>query len=390
MAKQPITAAMVELRAAITEAETISAKAEMTKRDEARVNVLLAKIAALRKDAVAPDDSTFRWFRTFLSGSDPTPELRGMQEGTQTISWTDGSQGGYFVPQEFYNTMVYGMAQYDPLLDENVCTVIRSDSLKLRPYRLPGWDLSTFAATKVAESAQQLAGTPPTSAGQQLNGFMYRLTLDATLELEQDDFQPIMDQMQAAYTIGFARGIGEDLALGNGSTAPQGVLSGASNSGVTLSTGFHTVLGPNASNTDNIDFQPAYFSVNRYHRASPRCAWVMSDATYQWVRKLTDGVGRPLVSIKKDVEVLMGKPVLVSPSIPSVNASLGTPGYIVFGDLAHYFVRVSRMTLTRNTQAANAIEYGKALYTGRMRADAQVFDPSGGNTPPLTYITLTA
>ena len=54
MAKQIITPAMVELRAAITEAEGISAKSDFTKRDEARINVLLAKIAALRNSHAAP------------------------------------------------------------------------------------------------------------------------------------------------------------------------------------------------------------------------------------------------------------------------------------------------------------------------------------------------
>ena len=385
MAKQLLTSAQQETRAAFNELDAISAKAELTKRDEARVNVLLAKIAALRKDAVTPDDSTFRWFRMLLAGSDPTPELRGMVEGTQTLAWTDGSQGGYFVPQEFQNAMVYGMAQYDPLLDDNVCTVIRSDSLKLRPYRLPGWDLSTFEAAIVNEASRQLAGTPPPAAGQQLNGYMYRLTLNASLELEQDDFQPVMEQMQAAYTVGFARGIGAGLAVGNGTTAPQGVLTGATNSGVTLD----GTITADVSDTLNDAFQSAYFSVNRYHRASPKCAWVMADETYQWIRSLTDKQARPLIRIKKDEEVLMGKRILISPSIPAFSPSVAT-GYIVFGDFSHYFVRVSRMTLTRNLQSANAIEYGKALYTGRMRADAKVFDPSTGATPPLTYITVQA
>jgi HK97 family phage major capsid protein len=143
------------------------------------------------------------------------------------------------------------------------------------------------------------------------------------------------------------------------------------------------------SNTLNDQFQAAYFSVNRIYRQSPKCGWAMADKTWQWIRSLTDKQGRPLLNISKDDETLMGKRVLITPSMPEWVSST-VDGKIVFGDFSRLMVRTSRLTVTRNLQAPGYVEFGKGLYTGRMRADAKVVDPTGGAVPPFTYITLEA
>jgi HK97 family phage major capsid protein len=371
-----ITPAMRELRATISEAEQISAKAEMTKRDEARVNVLLAKIAALRANAVAPDDFSRRWLCDFIKGR--TPEKRtDMVEGTQTLTVSEGALGGYLVPTEIHNEIIYGMAQFDPLLDENVVTLVQSKNFSLRPFRVPGWDLSTFTAVKVGEGQQQARQTPPALSGSILNSYTYRASLSASFEFEKDDFQPTMDQMEVAFSVAMARGIGADLVTGNGTTAPQGLLTGAANSNVTVTSAGKLLLP---------DFESIYFSVDRIYRQSPKCAWVMNDTVYQQARQAVDNAGRPLLSIKKDEEEIMGKRVLVSPSMPSTAGSKG----IVFGDLSHLVVRCSRLILTRNLEASNFVEYGLGLYTALMRADAVVFDPTSGVKPAICYATLHA
>src|ERR1700674_1372485 len=118
--KNRITPAMIELRSAITEAQAITAKPEVSKREEVRVNVLLAKVAALRQSALAPDDFSKRWMFAFMTGA-TLPELRNdLLAGQQTISYTEGGIGGYLVPQEFHNELFLGISKNDPLLDENL------------------------------------------------------------------------------------------------------------------------------------------------------------------------------------------------------------------------------------------------------------------------------
>lgn len=382
MKTEYISARDSELLATLEEARAIANQPELTKRDEARINVLLAKASAL-KTAVVKDDRTLRFFRAMIAGDNKTlQEFRAntdMLAGQQSITYSAGTQGGYLVPQEFADGLVLGMAQYDPLLDEDVVTLLRSKDFSLRPYPIPGWDMTTFAASLVGEGAHQGPGAPPNTSQKQLKSYTFRATLDATLEFEQDDFQPFIKQIQAAYSIGFARGIGAYLSVGSGTLQPQGILTGASNSGVTTASGGKLVLD---------DFTDIYFSLNRIHRASPKCAWVMSDDIYQQVRQATDNNGRPLLNIKNDKEVIFGKPVYISPSLES-NPSIG-PGHIVFGDLSQFYVRLSALSLVRVTQVQSGIEFGKAVYTGRMRSDSAVFDPSAGTVPPIIYATIHA
>jgi HK97 family phage major capsid protein len=372
-----LTPAMQELRAALNEGEEITKRADGSKASEARLAFLLAKIKSLNGGAAVGEDSN-AFFRALLSGT----ATRAMQEGQQTLAFTAGAEGGYIVPQEFHDEVILGMSQNDPLLDENVVTLIKSNTFALRPYSIPGWDLSTFKATKVAEGGQQTAGVAPTVSGVLLKGYKYKASLPLTTELEEDAFQPTLKLLSDAFQVGFARGIGEDLVTGNGTTSPQGVLSGAGASAYT--TGAQGVLSLS-------DFEAVYFKVNRVHRNSAKCAWLMNDAAYQMARKAIDTVGNPLLKVIHDKETIMGKPVLVCPSLPEFNASLGMQAagsFCVFGNLAQLFVHISKMVVNRATQLPGYAENGMALYTGIMRADAKVFDPTAGSVPPIVCASL--
>lgn len=377
-----LTPAQQEIRLLLNEADEISKRSEINRRDESRLSFLFAKVKSLQTGHADPSTTECR---DFFSALFTNKEVRtDMQEGTQSITYSQGTEGGFTVPQEFHDEVVVGMAQLDPLLNSDVVTLIESGSGRLRPYSVPGWDLSVFKAVKVAEGVQQNPQTPPTAASKILNGFKYAASLDVSIELEEDAFVPMQSLMKTAYSIGFARGIGADLIVGDGSTGPQGVLNGATDSGLT--TGSVGVI--TATDIENV-----YFSVNRFHRASPKCAWLMTDTVYQKVRKAVDDQHRPLINIVGDQELLMGKPIYVSPSMPEYNASLGTQlagSFCAFGDLAHLFVRVSKLAIKRSWQAPGYVDLGKALYTGIMRADAKVIDPTSGSVPPIVTAKLHA
>lgn len=306
-----------------------------------------------------------------------------MEAGTQAIAYTEGSLGGYLVPNDFEQDIIFGMAQFDPLLDKKVVTLIKTKGARPLPY--PGWDLSTIAASRLAEGTQQNPGVVPAVSAINLNGAIYVSSLDATSELEEDSFEPVLNAMKEAFGVALARGIGVDLITGAGTPGiPQGVLTGATSSSITLSPN----ISAGVSAITNDLFMEAYFSVNRAYRQSKKCAWIMSDATYKLLRKMSSAVAEPLFEVRKDKEMIMGKPVLISPSMPSYNASPAVSGKIVFGDLSHYVVRTSQITIMRRTDLPGYAEFGKALYTARMRADGKVHDPTNGVTPPLVTITI--
>jgi len=147
-----LTPAQQEYRLLANEADEISKRSDISKRDESRMSFLLAKMKALQSGNVASSsDETRDFFRALLKGR----ETRQMQEGQQTITYSAQAEGGALVPQEFYDNLVMGMAQYDPLLDKNIVTLIESGSGALPPFTLPGWDLSTFSAVMVGEGVKQ-------------------------------------------------------------------------------------------------------------------------------------------------------------------------------------------------------------------------------------------
>jgi HK97 family phage major capsid protein len=376
-----LTPAQQEIRTALNEADEISKRSEITKRDEARLSFLLAKCKALQNGTQGEvSDETPRFFRSLFKGHDMRT-VSPMQEGTQTISYTAGAEGGFLVPTQFHNDVIVAAAQFDPLLNKNIVTLIESSTLSLNPYIIPGWDLSTFSATLITEGSQQTGQVAPLANNTTLKSFKYSASVPLTTELEDDMFEPATKLVAQAFGIGFGRGIGADLTIGTGSGMPQGVVN-ASDSGYTTA-----ALGVVTQD----DIEAVYFDVNAFYRNAPKCAWLMNDAAYKQVRKAKDASGKLLLNVSKDEQILMGKPVYICPSLPAYNASLGTQGagsFCVFGDLSYLMVRVSRLAITRSMQAPGFVEKGLALYRGNMRADAKIFNPAGSSNPPIVTARL--
>lgn len=368
------------------ELTTILNQEGLTRSDGKRVDILMAKMANIRNNGLGETETRhLQVFKRYLRGQNidadiPKIETRSdFLAGSATISYTDGQAGGFLVPQTFQRSVVEGLAAVDPLLDPNVSNVIFSPDFRLQPLQIPGWDLSTIEAVQVAEAAQHDSDTTPGTDQKLISKYSYRLSLGASLEWEDDQaaFDSALATFGRAFGVGFARGIGADLVNGNGTDAPSGILTGAANSGITTAGAGVLALG---------DFTDIYFSLNSIYRNSPKCAWLMNDATYKKVRNAKDDANRPLFPLVDDKLVILGKPVYVCPSLPSAAGSKG----IIFGDLSHFYVHATTLYLRRKTQLPGYIEFGKALYVGLMSVDSVLFDPTEGDMPPIVYATLHA
>lgn len=311
---------------------------------------------------------------------------------SQTYSGTSGTQGGTFVPEEFSEKFFLGLAQYSDLMNPDNVNLEKSTSYVYPGTNAAGWDLSTFAAQRVGaptgfgDAVQQTAQTVPVADTEFLTGYIYKCTLFATMELFQDD-PLLLDRIAKAYAIGFARGVGTDLAVGSGiNQIPQGLLTGAVACGLTLGTGAGS--GYSAPMVTNEDIANVYFSLNRVYRNSPKCAWVMSDESYQRIRLAVDNVGRPLINVRGDEELLFGKKILIAPDMPSASGSPIVPGYVVFGDLDYFWVKASQMAVSKTLEVTKGAEYGQYAVIGRMRVNSTVFDPTGGNFPPIISASI--
>jgi HK97 family phage major capsid protein len=306
------------------------------------------------------------------------------------VSYVGGS--GYLVPPAFSSLFFAGLAQVDPLLDADNVTLEVTDGYSFAGEQIPSWDLSSFSAVRVGagasdgEAIQQTAQTVPTTAANTLSGYVYKCTLSVAMELFDDVSEAYLnDKLSTAFSIGMGRGVGVDLVLGTGGSMmqPSGLLPFAYNTGLTIGTGSEQAGNQPSGNFTAQDLTRLYFSLNRAWRASPRCAFVCADETYQQIRLATDNFGRPLLNVTDDGERLFGKKVLVAPSVPYANGSPIVQGKIIFGDLSRFVVRCTTLAIQKSMENVSAIEKGEYDMIGRLRCDAAIIDPTGGtaNSP---------
>lgn len=336
-------------------------------------------------------DAFYHYVRT----GEVKPELRDVLVGgggDMSISYTQGAQGGYVVPIETEARMFEALAQTDPLLSDKVVDFWMSPTpYLLRPHVLTGVDLSAVSAVQVAETNQHLTDNVPTvAATPAMRGNIgYVFSLGASLEADVD-IPNWMEKFARIAGVAFARRLGKDAAIGNGSTnVPRGLFSFLGPSSGTVGTGTEPTGGQATPNITAQDLNAIYFSVNRVYRNMPKAGWLCSDAVYQKIRNAVDNMGRPLIDMEGDSERLLGKPLYVSPSMSNALSSEGA-GVLIFGDLDHFHVRVSKPWFMRAINEASIadITQGKCLYTARIKMDSAYFDPSAGGSSPIVWFAV--
>lgn len=394
--------AILEISKLQNECDILLSKRQLTQSDRKRADLIISKISSIRQLGVSSEemlrqlciarDEKFKRdqrnqetndfaFRKFLCG-DSDEEVRTALAGSETITYTNGPLGGFLVPTSFSSVVSEGMANFDPIFDPNVCTIIQEDTFELKPLQVPGWDLSSFSATNVTEGTQQNETANPSFSGKLLNRNTYRASLDATFEWEEDEqaYGRAQAAFARAFAIGFARGIGADLINGTGTNQPAGLLAsgGAVDSHVSNGTAGKLTLA---------DLVNIYYSLNKAYRNSPKCAWLMDDTSAKYLANAQDSSNRPLIDVQAGYRTLMGKPIYICPSL-SGSASPIAPGKIIFGDLSHFVVHSSSMMIRRSIQLPGYVENAKARYMGLLMVDSIVFDPTNGAVPPIIYATI--
>ena len=339
-------------------------------------------------DELSPKPSDGKYLRAFLkyvrdgAAGNAESELRTIQAGSQSITYTQGAAGGFAIPMETLPTVWTASAQTDPVVSPAVTDFVMEDSVTLHPKVLSGYDLSTVTATLIGEATQQTATAfPAVSGGKVLRGnLIYKWSVEATLEAETD-ISELLSKIAVASGVAIARATGRDAILGSGVGEPLGLLTSLPTPSYTTGSGKITLT----------DLTTIYFNVNRFWRAQPLCSWLMSDSVYQRVRAAVDTSGRPLLNVVDDQERLLGKPLYVSPSMGVVGGSPAADSTLAFGDFSNLHLRCSRPTLQRSINSTvSDITQGKALFIGRMRFDSAYLDPSGGTFAPITTAEVLA
>jgi HK97 family phage major capsid protein len=399
-------------------------------RAKKEADVILAKIAAINAHGFSPDEARERsmnarlaemglpeinyeevrkrklheqLFRRFVAGGalhEMEAEVRDLEAGSQALTYTSGSSGGFLVPQSVYDQLILGMSAVTPLLDETIVTIKSGTSDRpaqgsgapsnpntgisaLRPIAVPAWDTTQITAFRLGENVQQSKGSPMTAHVTALNSYAYRTQdVAVSFELEQDSFQDVMDQLTAMFSIGLARGVGLDLEYGTGSNEPTGLITAAESTGLSFS----------SSNVTVNDLEQIFFEVDKIHRAHPSCSWVMSDGAWAAIRRNAPTAARPLAFDAGEDQYplqtncagrLFGKRVLIDNNIEGSNGS-NPLSDIVFGNLSRFVVRVTGgIRVARNLESVYVTQ-GQALYTALMRVDSNIV--AAGDTPIVSAV----
>jgi HK97 family phage major capsid protein len=395
-------AAIAELHQLQTECEGILKLSTIGRSEQKRADLLLSRMSSIRSTGVSSDElirtvataqarslgvsaPTFstrtpeaRLYQRWLTGKTTDAELRATTlvtkaENTPTLGYTQGQLGGFTVPMEYHRQIVEGQKLVSPLLNPDVVTVVQEDSYTLRPLQIPEFDLSQVVAVKIGEINQESPASVPTIAQPLLNKFAYRSAFDYSREFDEDAegyTDGAFDILSRANGIALARGINADLIYGDGSTGPQGIVVGSSDSGVVTA----------ASNTVGYnDLVDLFYSIDPIYRESEKAAFLVSDAVHKQIRKLKDGNQRPLFKTSDGILNIFGKPCYIAPDLPLYNPSLGTQAagsFAVFGDLSKYVVHCSAVLQRKLMELPGLIEFGKIRLHSLQMVDAVVCNPS--------------
>lgn len=317
------------------------------------------------------NDMVQKVFQGYVRGVNPTdftPQEQALYKEAikrGQVVGTDAN-GGYLTPDYFSSEVIKAMKWYGGV--ESVANVIRTTDGNSLSF--PKRDSTTLKAALVAE-----VGTPGNTT------ITYgRLTLDAykystgvftvSNELIQDSIVNAESEIIEVSAESFGRAFNEAWTTADGSSKPQGVISGfaglAGNAGIGK-------VGAVATAVTFGELVDLKHSLDKAYRGN--ATWMFNDLTEAAIRKLVDSQGQPLWTMgdlkNGSPDMILGHAYTINNDMANI-ASAATP--IAFGDFKRaYRIRlVNGVGLRRlNELYATSDEVGFVAF---MRMDADIAD----------------
>lgn len=273
----------------------------------------------------------------------------------QTVG-TDAA-GGFAVNEAVVAGVIRKLKSFGGMIGTcNVFSTASGESIKKIVH-----DSTAFKATKTAE-AGTIANSTQSIAKVTFGSTEYTSGIyEISMQLLRDSSYDILGEFQSAIADSFGRAFNDVLTKGTGTGEPQGIEAAVS------------AITPTTITHDNL--LALYHSVDSAYRNSPRCAWMVNDATLLKLKQtLKDADGRPLYNstVNNNVIVPMameleGKPVVVNTDL--------SDDVILFGDFDRYHVRlVGNMTI-RVLQELFALSMGVGI-VAHSAVDGRLVDNS--------------
>lgn len=265
-----------------------------------------------------------RWMNYLLRGDDRGLEQRATQDG-QSVG-TD-ADGGYTVPQTWYDMITTARLAYGGMLD--VSTIVNTTSGE--QINFPTCDDTSNKSTILAEETINTA-SKKTFGTKALNSYVLATPIiPISMQLIQDSAYDIVGYITQLLAENDARGINYYATVGTGSSQHNGVVTAAT-AGVTAAS---------ATAFTRAELVNLMHSVDPAYRLNGR--WMFNDVVLKAIKKLTVGSGddRPLWQpgiAFGDPDTIEGKPYTINQDMSStITASDIT---ILFGDFSNYHIRL--------------------------------------------------
>lgn len=246
----------------------------------------------------------------------------------QTVTTTGG---GHTVPTEFSGEIDKAMSAWGPMWDASVVRELNTSNGRNIPWPTVD-DTAKTGRIKSINTTVDDDNTDDVVFGQkQLDAYIYDTGMvRIPLELLQDSAFNIEALMNDLFGERLGRLANAVLTTGNGSGAPNGIVSGSAVGKAAAAVAAFTA-------DELIDL---VHSVDPAYRQSPKCRWQFNDTVLAAIRKLKDGQNNYLWQLG---DVRTGEPNLLLGFPYSVNQAMANPAAnakpIIFGDHSRYIVR---------------------------------------------------
>lgn len=305
--------------------------------------------------------------------------------GTQSLSYTELSAGGAFVPAGFVYDVDVATKYYCDFLNDAVCGQLSTASGNLLPY-----PTANDTGNEAAVLAENTSDTEEAVTVGVVNFGAYKYSskiIRVSLELLQDSAFDIEAFLKARFAERFGRGYEAAFTTGSGSAQPTGIVTAVLASGATpvVATGSSSNDGTGAANATvgTNDLVALEHSVDPTYRRNGR--FMFHDKSLKSIKQLLDKYGRPLWLpglASNAPDTILGYPYTINQSMAQIGTA-GAGGVVLFGDTKKFIVRkVKELQVLRLDE--RYAEYGQVGYIGFSRVDSNLVD---AGTHPINSLS---
>jgi HK97 family phage major capsid protein len=308
------------------------------------------------------------WMRRGLGGLNPEQQaiaakrIGGIQNAQGTV---DGTEGGYLLPESMGNQIVSAEKAFGGMIDPDVC--YNFGTTTGNPLNVPMDDDVNNEGEILNENADMSnngtgQGIVFGTVGMNAHLFSSKMVLVPNTLLQDSAFD-LNTFLANKLGTRLGRVQNRKFTVGTGVSEPRGIITA-------VQIGYTTPVGESASIVTG-DLIELEHSVDPAYRKGAR--FMMADSSLKVIKKLLDGIGRPLwlsgLAVKEP-DTINGYPYTINQHMADMAPNAKT---MLFGDFSKYFIRrVKGILMMRLTE--RYAEKGQVAFLAFERADGQFVD----------------